>query len=129
MSNLQDRKETCSVDGERWFAVFTLPNKEAHARGELRNQGFEVFLPQRLKTMRHARRITTRLSPVFPRYLFVRLSLKRALWRSINGTRGVAFLVSLGERPTPVPKGVVEALIAASDGRGMMHFGNELRPG
>ncbi len=24
---------------------------------------------------------------------------------------------------------MVEALIAASDGRGMMHFGNELRPG
>lgn len=129
MGNLQDQTELHSAGGERWFAVFTLPNKEALARQELHNQGFEVFLPLRLKTVRHARRTTTRRASIFSRYLFVRLDPKRARWRSINGTRGVALLVGFGDEPTPIPRGVVEALIAACDARGVMHFEDKLRPG
>ena len=129
ISSLQIRTEFRAAGGERWFAVFTLPNKEALAHQELHNQGFEVFLPQRLKTVRHARRTTTRLAPIFSRYLFVRLDPKRARWRSINGTRGVASLVGFGEEPTPVPKGVIEAAIAACDARGVMQLTHNLRPG
>ena len=29
-----------------WFAVYTQPAKEAFAAQELRNQGFEVYLPR-----------------------------------------------------------------------------------
>ena len=129
MSNVQDRMELRSASAERWFAVFTLPNKEALAREQLNNQGFEVFLPQRLKTVRHARRSTTRPAAIFTRYLFVCLDPKRARWRSINGTHGVASLVSFGDEPTPVPRGVLEALKSACDPRGMMHFEDNLQPG
>ena len=41
-------------------------------------------------------------------------------WRSINGTLGVSHLVGPAERPSPVPTGVVEALIAAADARGVL---------
>ena len=129
ISNLQDWTELRSARGERWFAVFTLANKEVLARQELQNQGFEVFLPQRLKTVRHARRMTTQPAPIFPRYLFVRLSVERARWRSINGTRGVASLVSFGDVPTPVPESVVEELMGACDTRGVMQLACDLRPG
>jgi transcription elongation factor/antiterminator RfaH len=115
VTKLYDLEDTPSLRGTRWFAVYTLANKEAFARQELRNQGFNVFLPQRLKTLRHARRMTTRLAPIFPRYLFVQLNLRAARWRSINGTRGVASLVSFGDIPAAVPEGIMEGLIKACD--------------
>jgi transcription elongation factor/antiterminator RfaH len=128
MSNLQDWTEPHSSLGKRWFAVFTLPNKETQAYLELDHQGFEVFVPRRPKTVRHARRTTTVLRPLFPRYLFVRLDPKLARWRSINGTRGVSYLVGFGDEPTPVPVGVVESIIAVCDGHGVMQLTHELCP-
>src|SRR6185312_12256953 len=87
---------------------------------QLERQGFATFLPKLPKTIRHARRLSVRLAAYFPGYLFVQLDLTRQRWRSINGTLGVAYLVGSGERPAPVPRGVVEALAAAADERGVL---------
>jgi transcription antitermination factor NusG len=43
----------------------------------------------------------------FPRYLFVELDLTRHLWRSINGTFGVASLVIWGDLPPRMPRAKV----------------------
>jgi transcription antitermination factor NusG len=102
--------------------VHTLPHREPGAETQLRMQGFETFMPRRLKTRRHARRLRRILAPLFPRYLFVRLDLDRDRWGSVNGTFGVARLVMEGERPQPVPRGVVESLTAATDDRGVLRF-------
>lgn len=115
--------------GAAWFAVFSLPNQEARAERELANQSFDIFLPRRQRTIRHARRTKSVMAPLFPRYLFVKLDLSRARWRSIDSTCGVAHIVRFGELPAPVPQGVVEALIATSDGRGVIHLDDLLRPG
>lgn len=115
--------------GQHWYAVHTRPLSEMRAQGNLRNENFPTFLPKRRKTVRHARRITTVEAPLFPRYLFVGLDLKRDQWRSVNGTFGVARLVMQGDRPQPVPEGVVETLIASSDEQGIMRFGRQLKPG
>jgi transcription elongation factor/antiterminator RfaH len=104
----------------RWYLVRTLTNREALAAEQLARQGFATFLPRQPKSVRHARRIRISLAAYFPGYLFVTLDLSRQRWRSINGTLGVSHLVGAGDRPTPVPKGVVEALIAASDARGVL---------
>jgi len=104
----------------RWYLVRTLANREAFAAEHLERQGFATFLPRQPKTVRHARRIRVSLAAYFPGYLFVTLDLARQRWRSINGTLGVSHLVGPGERPTPVPRGVVEALIEASDDRGVI---------
>lgn len=109
-----------SNDRTRWYAVHTRPNREFRAKNQLENQGFEVFLPRRLKTIRHARRLTNRPAPFFPRYLFIRLDLTQHRWRSVNGTFGVTSLVMQGEMPRPVPKGVVEAMIASVDASGLL---------
>jgi transcription elongation factor/antiterminator RfaH len=102
-------------DLERWFLVYTLPCSELRARLQLGAQGFRTFMPQSLKTTRHARKLRTALAPFFPRYLFVILNLERDRWLSIRSTAGVSALVTSGERPTPVPKGVVEALVARAE--------------
>ena len=40
-------------DGAPWYAVHTQPNREFRAKGQLENQAYHVFLPRRLKTVRH----------------------------------------------------------------------------
>jgi transcription elongation factor/antiterminator RfaH len=116
-------------DRQRWYAVHTLPLSEARAQGHLENQSFRTFLPKRHKTVRHARKMSTIEAPFFPRYLFVALDLTRHQWRSVNGTFGVSRLVMRGDRPQPVPRGVVETLIGSADERGILQLGQKLTLG
>jgi transcription elongation factor/antiterminator RfaH len=123
-------KRTGSLrDGERWYAVHTLPFGEKRAAAQLENQDFCTFLPKRQKTIRHARKLSTITAPFFPRYLFVALDLHRHRWRSVNGTLGVSSLVMVGERPCPAPHGIVESLLAAADAEGMLQLHSGLTVG
>jgi transcriptional antiterminator RfaH len=108
--------------GERWYVATTLPRKEGLAAANLRNQNYRSFLPLQLVTRRHARKFTTELAPVFPRYMFVILDIDRHRWRSVNGTLGVQRLITDGERPVAVVPGVVETMIASSDVRGVLVY-------
>src|SRR3954469_1837713 len=115
--------------GRRWYAVHAQPNREFRAEQQLRNKGFEIFLPDGLKTVRPARRLTNLPAAFFPRYLFIQLDLAQHRWRSINGTFGVSSLVMRGDMPHPVPRGVVEAMIAAVDDTGMLCLAEKLTVG
>src|SRR4029453_17118351 len=95
---------------ERWYVAMTLPQRENVAAAQLQRQGFSTFLPLHRKTRRHARKVDTILVPLFPRYIFVAMNVKRDRWRSINGTLGVQRIVSNGFMPVPVPPGIVETL-------------------
>ncbi len=117
------------VEGERWYAVHTLPFAEGRAEVQLNRQGFRTFQPRRHKTVRHARKLSTVEAPFFPRYLFLLLDVARQRWRSVNGTFGVSRLVMRGDEPQPVPRGVVEALIAAADARGILQLASKLQVG
>lgn len=102
---------TCSSKkGRKWFAVALLPHADAQAKAHLLRQGFEVFAPTLLRTVRHARQFRTKVAPLFPGYLFVNVDIAEARWRSVNGTRGVRSIVSAGDRPLPVPDSVIAAL-------------------
>jgi transcriptional antiterminator RfaH len=113
----------------RWYVVKTQPRREIIAAEQLQNQGFRVFFPKQVKFLRHARRVRTGFGALFPSYLFVELDVERQRWRSVNGTRGVSYLVTQAERPTPAPEGVIEDLIAASDKRGVLVEGSWLNIG
>lgn len=101
--------------GERWFLAHTLPRCEAKAQFHLGAQGFTTFLPQFLKTVRHARQLRTVRTPLFPGYIFVILDLTRDRWLSIRSTVGVSSLITCDGRPLPVPHGIAEALIQQTD--------------
>jgi len=107
----------------RWYVVYTQPHREFSALIHLKNQRIRSFLPLCRKTVRHARQFRTRNAPFFPRYLFVAMVIGQERWRSVNGTHGVSHLLMEGDRPKPVPKGVVEGLIAAADGDGLISMG------
>jgi transcription antitermination factor NusG len=108
--------------GERWCVAMTGLRKERVAAANLANQGLRSFLPQQLTTRRHARQLRTELAPVFPRYLFVILDLKRSAWRSVNGTLGVQYLIADADRPIAVAPGVVESLIQSTDPSGALVY-------
>jgi transcription elongation factor/antiterminator RfaH len=104
------------TENERWFLAHTQPNGERKAELHLGAQGFRAYLPQIQKTIRHARKLRTVQAPLFPRYLFIILDLERDRWLSVRSTVGVSRLFTQDDRPVPVPVGIVESLIAQSDG-------------
>lgn len=95
----------------RWYVVHTQPNAELRAAANLSRQTFGVYLPTYLKRRSHARRIDTVRRALFPRYLFVELD-GDVRWRPILSTAGVADLVRVGDRPVPVPSGIIDTLRA-----------------
>jgi transcriptional antiterminator RfaH len=113
----------------RWFLVHTLPRSELRARFHLSVQGFEIFLPQIDKTIRHARQLRAVRASLFPRYLFALLDLDVDRWFSIQSTPGVSFLYTCEGRPVPVPAGVVENLRAHAHEANLTLFGPEMLEG
>jgi transcriptional antiterminator RfaH len=117
-----------AAHGARWYLVHTRPNNECKAELNLAAQGFTTFLPRIEKTVRHARRLKTVRRSLFPRYLFVRFDTTRDRWLSVCGTFGVARLLMHDGRPVAVPAGIVEDLLAHSDG-GVTRLDVELKAG
>jgi transcription elongation factor/antiterminator RfaH len=119
----------CASTKQAWYAVNIRPHCERKAVANLERQGFNIFLPVQLKTIRHARQFRNVCRPLFPGYLFVMMDPDRDRWRSINSTYGVASLVMSGGRPTRVPEGIVEGLINCASGNGVIRFDQSLVPG
>jgi transcriptional antiterminator RfaH len=103
--------DTMLSGGERWYVVHTQTRRETTAQAQLANQGFRTFLPRLEKTVRHARKTSLILAPLFPRYFFIALDRDRDRWHAVNGTIGVVRLLTANDRPLPAPAGVVEALL------------------
>lgn len=114
---------------ERWYVVRTRVQREFQAATQLTNQGFRNFVPCCLKNRRHARRVETISAPLFPRYIFAIVDCTRDRWRSINGTWGVDRLLTFGGEPRPLPRGLVEGLILATDADGNVQFDCNLHEG
>ena len=120
---------------DRWYVVYTQPRSEDRALWHLTTQGFRCFLPKVSRMRSHARRKTTVLEPLFPRYLFACFDPTLTRWRSINGSRGVVQLLTQGADLLPVPKGIVERLVTATDekdatslsGLGLLWKGRKVR--
>jgi transcriptional antiterminator RfaH len=102
-----------SVSKSQWCVIHTQPRGERRAEHNLRGQNYRIFAPFVRRNVRHARQFKSVQIPLFPRYIFVKLDLSRDRWRNINGTAGVSKLITVLDRPLPLPEGLVEALIAA----------------
>jgi transcriptional antiterminator RfaH len=99
-------------DRLRWYVVHTKPGRELMVSGLIESQlALEVYLPEVVETRRNRRRKT----PLFPRYLFVRVDLARTPGQAINTLPGVIHLVSFGGYPQPLADREVDTLIARLD--------------
>ena len=105
----------------RWYVAMTHAKSEEVARVNLARQGFDAYLPRYLKQRRHARKTTNVKAPLFPGYLFVSIDMEAERWRPIRSTIGVRDLIAFGDRPAPVPEGVVEEIRRREDAEGHVH--------
>ena len=103
-----------------WFAVRAKPRREMEAEENLRAQGFAAWCPRIRKRVRHARRETVKLAPLFPGYLFVQLGPEERRWTTIRSTRGVAYVVCFGGRYPEVPAAFIAELQARADANGVI---------
>jgi len=85
-----------------WYAVHTHVNKESLSEINLIRQNFITYLPKYKKIIKHARKISTVVRPLFPRYLFVKLDLVKQRWHLINSTYGVNVLITMEEKPVKI---------------------------
>ena len=113
--------------GERWFVARALTHQENRAQFNLHRLGFRNFLPRLRRTVRHSRRLRDTMNPLFPGYIFIIMDLSKHRWRSVNGTFGVASLIMGADQPAPVPPGVVEALVASCESRGVVRLERQSR--
>ncbi len=122
-------KEDHNSANSRWYVVQTHKHSENLAEQNLRQQNFSTYLPKRRRTVRHARKISTTAGAYFDCYLFVSLDIQKRSWHPINSTVGVRKLIMGNGGPVPVPHGVVESLISATDEHGILHPASLLQPG
>ena len=118
--------ENLATEPTRWFVAKTRPNCEQKAQFHLQRQGFEVYLPQLLRRISHARRTTWQPRPLFPSYLFVAMSEMQQRWRAINSTIGISHLICDDRGPVAVPRGVVDELRDTEDERGLVLTGRNV---
>jgi transcriptional antiterminator RfaH len=116
-------------DHSRWYAVHARPGGEMQAAVNLDRLGYTVFYPCFHKLVRHSRRSSKTLAPLFPRYLFVLFDVTRDRWRRINATRGVSQLIMQGDLPRAVPVGVIEAIIGQINDDGTIRMISTFKPG
>jgi transcriptional antiterminator RfaH len=109
---------------KQWFVVHTQPSQENVAQQHLLEQGFEAYLPKFRKMRRHARKVDEVLAPLFPRYLFVGIDLETDQWRSVQGTRGVSYLLVNDNKPAAIPSQIVQSLKDQETEEGIVPIGS-----
>lgn len=101
---------------KNWYVAQIKPNSFNKAHFNLVRQGFKCFMPMRKVTIRHARKLSNGLRPVFPGYIFIKFRLDTGDWQKINSTLGVNKLVSFHEgRPALIPEALIEGFMARCD--------------
>jgi transcriptional antiterminator RfaH len=89
-----------------WHLIHTKPRQETTALEQLSRQGYTTYLP----LIKQASSPHTTAAPLFPRYLFIRLTAGLDDWTPIRSTRGVSSLVRVGMIPATLSDQVIEAI-------------------
>lgn len=100
---------------KQWYVVYTKPRQEAVAQENLERQSYEVYLPLIAQPRRQRGRWRQCIEPLFPRYLFVRLSLGCDDIGPIRYTTGVSNLVRFADALALVDDHIVESLKRRTD--------------
>ena len=93
-----------------WYLLQTKPHAHVIAFENLRRQGFDVFMPLIIKTIKKNGKFLDIKSPLFPGYVFIGASIDPVPWKSINGTRGISKAVTLDGIYRPVSTHIIEGL-------------------
>ncbi|MCT6593038.1 transcription/translation regulatory transformer protein RfaH [Pantoea dispersa] len=83
---------------KQWYVLKTKFAQEKKAEAHLSNQRVESWLPLYHDRRLSGGRVSARLEPLFPGYIFARFDPEEIHTTTIRATRGVATIVSFGSR-------------------------------
>lgn len=88
------------IGNESWWVVHTKPQQEAQAITHLEQQGMMTYCPMFQQESISQRQVKLRLTPLFPRYVFVLANeVTQQQVHRIRSTVGVSQLIKLGDVP------------------------------
>jgi transcriptional antiterminator RfaH len=102
-----------AVSNGEWYAVQVKRFEEQRVVHHLAMKPIPTFLPLVEAVRRRGRGLGTRLEPLFPGYLFVRIQpidLDPSYWYTVRWTPGVRRILGTEETPVPVPCEVIRAI-------------------
>lgn len=105
----------------RWYLIHTKPCGEVMAQVNLQRQGFGVYLPRVLLTVRRRGRWQEAIAPLFPRYLFLQLNEGRQALAPVRSSVGVSAVVRFGPQCAVVPDQIVQDLRLRADPQTGLH--------
>jgi len=108
-STVLSRPEAPSMDQLRWYAVYTRSRHEKRIKEQLDGRAIESFLPLYEAVHRWKDRRVRVSLPVFPGYLFVRISIPEHRV-PVVAVPGVVNLVGRPSCPTPIADEEIDAL-------------------
>jgi transcription antitermination factor NusG len=97
-----------SMDYLRWYALYTYPRHEKAVAEQLESKAVEAFLPTFPTESRWKDRRVRIQTPVFPGYVFARISLGQRS-RVLNAP-GVIRMLSFNGTPAPIDDSEIEAV-------------------
>lgn len=112
-----------------WYILQTKPNAHKLACKNLKRQGFEVFLPLVIKTLKKGGKFVNEAVPLFPSYLFIGSNLDQIPWKSVNATRGVSKAVSLDGTYRQVDIEIIEGIKSRCDKSDVLREIENISPG
>lgn len=101
---------------QAWYAVRSKPRREEFAQDQLIRRGVETFLP---RVVEHTRGAQPLVGPLFPGYLFARISLE-SQFTSVIWAPGVHNMVAFGDAPIAVEAEVIDFLVARCGAEGVV---------
>lgn len=90
---------------EQWYTLHTKPNAEYQVATVLQRQGREIYLPEIEASKASQGR---KSKPFFPCYLFLKTDFELVSLSQVQWTAGLRRVVASGDRPVPVPEGVID---------------------
>src|SRR5215813_6735917 len=114
------------IETNRWYVVYSKPQKEEFAEFCLKHRGVEVFLPKLLfpESLKKRKRIV----PLFPSYLFTRIS-DADQYQAVLWTPGVKRIVSFNGTPMPLDDAVISFLKREGGPDGVIAAHSDLKTG
>jgi transcription antitermination factor NusG len=105
------------VEECRWFAIHTRPRYEKKVTAELQQKGIRAFLPLNAAMHQWSDRRRLVHVPLFPGYVFVRVSSLPMHRISVLRTNGVLSFVGARSVGVPIPDCEIDAVRAVLEGR------------
>ncbi len=103
------RSRKCDAEEQRrWLAAYTRARHESVVAEQFKHKGFDALLPTYRRFTRWSDRIRQSDAPLFPSYVFVRVSGQEHA--RILQTTGVVRIVCCAGRPVPLSDADVEKL-------------------